>query len=181
MKNYKLKDTETVLFRGNAVIYTNHKRQEEGKIDCDILLTNLGIVISYPKKKVFRTVVESFVYKIADVKIFNDQIQIIRKKTNVDIFLKNCELYLSFAEENVTKAFCNKALTLISGNSQFVRAIKKTQKIITETGEALAEGMAEVAKTAENVITNTKSAVFAVKNSVGVLKPGKEGNTSECN
>ena len=179
MKNYKLKDTETVLFRGNAVIYTNHKRQEEGKIDCEIMLTNLNIVISYPKKKLFRMAVESLAYKVEDVKIFNERIQIIRQKTNVDIYLKQSELYLSFSEENIAKDFCNKALTLISGESQVVRAIKKTQKVINETGQAIVELVEETAKTAEGLISSTTSAVYIAKKSVSLLKPGKKDKTPE--
>ena len=162
MKEYTLKDDETILFRGNAILMPNGKRIETNKEKCDILLTNLNIVLIEKVKKIFRTVNQANIYSVSDVKIYDETIQIIRRKAIVDIYLKTGELFLDFEKEKEAKEFCDKALKLISGNSKFVRAVKKTQKAIQETNEALGIDMVEMAK---------NTAVFACEVAVAFETP----------
>ena len=163
---YKLKENENVIFRGSAMFFSDYKRAEENAKSCDVMLTNLNIVITYQKKKLFRTVTKSSVFKTEDVKIYDDTIQIIRQAADVDIYFKKSEVYLTF-EEEIAKDFSDKALTLISGNSKFVRAIKKAQKVVNEK---IIDGVTEVTKTAkvaknvvETVISSTKE-IFTSEN-----------------
>ena len=63
--------------------------------------------------------------------------QVIRRKSIVDVYMKTGELFLDFEKEKEAKLFCDKALKLISGESKFVRSVKKVRKEIRETDEAL--------------------------------------------
>ena len=172
MKNYKLKPQENILFRGNAILYSNFKRIDDECVkNCDITLTNINIILSYPKKRLFKTITKSSVFKVTDVKIYDDTIQIIRQQTSVDVYLKKTELYLTFDEEKTAKDFCNKALTLISGDSQILRAIKKAQKVLNKTAETMADGVTEVTKTAKNVVDTV---VNTVANAKDVLISGND-------
>ena len=60
---------------------------------------------------------------------------------------KTAEIFADFCEEKCAKEFCDKALKLISGNSKLVRGVKKTQKAIQETNDALDIDIAAIAKT----------------------------------
>ena len=90
MKKYKLKENEAVLFKGSAVLSSDYKRADSDSKGCDIMLTNLNIILSYQKKGLFKTVKRASVFKVADVKIYDDNVQIIseRGKAEVDIYLK---------------------------------------------------------------------------------------------
>ena len=159
MKEYVLKDNETILFRGNAILMPNGKRIETDKEKCDVVLTNLNIVLIEKVKKLFRTVNQANVFSVSDVKIYDETIQIIRRKAIVDIYLKKGELFLDFEKEKAAKEFCDKALKLISGNSKLVRAVKKAQKAIRETNEALDIDMVGIAKSAATVACETVVAI----------------------
>ena len=63
--------------------------------------------------------------------------------SKISAFIKK---FLDFFKEKYAKEFCDKALKLISGYSKFVRGVKKTQKAVKETNEALDIDICEIAK-----------------------------------
>ena len=65
--------------------------------------------------------------------------------------LKDKELFLEFKKANEAKLFSDTALRLMSGESKFVRSVKRVRKEIRETDEALdinIEGMVAATVTA---------------------------------
>jgi len=138
MKHYVLQKDETVLLRKSV------QRLREGKkvgqyaaTDAEVLLTNLHIVVSENRRAMLSATVETEVYDVHDVKVYDDTVQVIREKRRVSVYLNAAELFLEFEREQAAKEFCDREHKLISGYSKLVRAVKKTQKTITETNEAL--------------------------------------------
>lgn len=137
MENYILKSDETVLYRGSVVVMPDGKSEAKNVKKGDLLLTNFNIVIITQTKKLLKTVTDVEVYRTSDVKTYDESVQVIRRKSVVDVYLKTGELFLDFKKEKEAKLFCDKALRLISGESKFVRSVKKVKKEIKETDEAL--------------------------------------------
>ena len=149
MKNYELKKDEVILFRGMVSSMSNWR--EEKKVsgyNTELILTNFNIVLLTEVKKVFSRILDKKVYKVEDVKVYDETVQIIRRKNSVDVYLLDKELFLMFEREKNAKEFCDKAIKLKSGYSKFVRAVKKTQKAVKETNEALDIDVVEIAKEA---------------------------------
>lgn len=146
MNNYTLQENETILFRGSCALMPNGKKNEKASESNDIILTNMNIVLFVKRKKLLKTVEEVQIFNVLDVKTYDETVQIIRRKSVVDIYLKECELFLDFFKEKYAKEFCDKALKLISGYSKFVRGVKKTQKVVKETNEALDIDIGEIVK-----------------------------------
>lgn len=137
MENYTLKENETVLYRGEAVVLPDGKSAGRNAKPYDVWLTNLNIVIFVQQKKLLKTIIEPEIHSVSDVKIYDESLQIIRRKSVVDVYLKTGELFLDFLKDKEAKHFCDKALRLASGESKLVRAVKKGRKEIKETNEAL--------------------------------------------
>ena len=165
MKNYKLKENEAVLFKGSAVLSSDYKRADSDSKGCDVMLTNLNIILSYQKKGLFKTVKRVSVFKVADVKIYDDNVQIIseRGKAEVDIYLKKTELYLTFEDEKIAKDFCNKAITLITGDPQWARFVKRAGKMLSKTVEEFGETVSEISPSVKSAVGTVASGVETVK------------------
>ena len=163
MENYTLKDNEIILYRGETVLMPDGKTDGKNAVTSDLLLTNHNIVISIKKRKLMRTMTETFVYSLSDVKVYDEKVQVIRRKDTVDIYLKDCELFLGFAKEKEAKQFCDNAIREISGESKFVRSVKKTRKVIKETNEALDIDIVEIAKTTASVACDVTANLGTVK------------------
>ena len=146
MENYTLSTNETILYRGKATMLHDGKTGKKETKNVDLLLTNLNIVIFEETKKLFKTVSETTTYSVSDVKIYDETVQIIRRKSVVDIYLNCGELFLDFEKEKEAKLFCDQALKLVSGNSKLVRSVKKARKAIKETNEALDIDVIDIAK-----------------------------------
>ncbi len=154
MENYNLKENETVLYRGCVTVIPDGKEKNVPK--SDFWLTNLNIVIITETKKLLRSVTHVETYSVKDVKIYDEKVQVIRRKNIVDIYMKTGELFLNFDKEKEAKLFCDTALRLISGESKFVRSVKRVKKEIHETDEALNINIAGMAaKSTEFVATAT--------------------------
>ena len=168
MKKYKLKENEAVLFKGSAVLSSDYKRADSDSKGCDIMLTNLNIILSYQKKGLFKTVKRASVFKVADVKIFDDNVQIIseRGKAEVDIYLKKTELYLTFENEKIAKDFCNKAITLITGDPQWARFVKRAGKMLSKTGEEVGETVSAISQSAIDAVASGVEAVKKVSEAI---------------
>ena len=163
MNNYALKNDETILYHGEVQLLTAGKKIGEYKSTlAEIVLTNFNLIVKTNVKKMLSTSVETRVYKVEDIKIYNDAPQITRDKKNVDICLNGAELFLSFDKEKEAREFCDKALRLVSGNSKFVRAVKKTQKAVQETNEALDIDIGEIAKGTAVAVANVVVAASGV-------------------
>ena len=170
MDNYTLKADETILYRGSVVVLRDGKSNEKKDHESDILLTNLNIVIVTTTKKILRTVAETFTYRVKDVKIYDESVQVKRKKSIVDIYLKDCELFLDFKKESEAKDFCGKALRLISGESKFVRSVKKAKKTVNETNEALDIDIGDMTK---------KTVLFTAEVTTGIASLKGVGRTTQ--
>lgn len=151
MNNYTLQENETILFRGSCALMPNSKKNEKNDESNDIILTNINIVLFVKHKKFLKTVEDVQIFNVSDVKTYDETVQIIRRKSIVDIYLKECELFLDFFKEKYAKEFCDKALKLISGYSKFVRGVKKTQKAVKETNEALDIDIVGIAKSGAEI------------------------------
>ena len=137
MEQYILKENEVILHRSSAVLLSNGRKTVDDAPKTDLWLTNLSIVLFAQKRKLFKTVTEVEVHNVSDVKVYNENVQVIRRKSMVDVFLTSGELFLDFGDEKEAKDFCDKAQRLISGESKFVRKVKSVKKAIKETDEAL--------------------------------------------
>ena len=189
MQNYGLKSDETVLYRGNVELLTEGKKNPKAKkTTSELLLTNYNIVVTSTTKKMWSEVVENVEHRVSDIKVYKDSSQVIRKKNSVEIYLTSGELFLEFPNEKEAKDFTAKALRLASGNSQFVRAVKKVKNEIKETNEALDIDVVEIAKTVATVTGNVvmevgkTSPVGSVASKAGVIvKALFGGNKKEKN
>ena len=171
MNNYTLQENETILFRGSCAIMPDSKKNEKNDEANDIILTNINIVLFTKRKKFLKTVEDIQIFNVFDVKTYDETVQIIRRKSVVDIYLKECELFLDFFKEKYAKEFCDKALKLISGYSKFVRGVKKTQKVVKETNEALDIDIGEIAKSGVEFaceVALTSSAPTTVKSGMKI-------------
>ena len=163
MNNYALKNDETILYHGEVQLLTAGKKIGEYKSTlAEIVLTNFNLIVKTNVKKMLSTSVETRIFKVEDIKIYNDAPQITRDKKNVDICLNGAELFLSFDKEKEAREFCDKALRLVSGNSKFVRAVKKTQRAVQETNEALDIDLVEIAKGTTAVVATAVVAASGV-------------------
>ncbi|MBQ4071826.1 MAG: hypothetical protein IJD51_05390 [Clostridia bacterium] len=166
MKSYVLNEDEVVLFRSEVIILPGGKRPEKEEAS-ELMLTNHNIVITSKLKRLLKTVDEATAYSLSDVKVYDETVQIIRSKAIVSIYLKDSEIYVDFGKEKLAKEFCDKALRTITGFSKFVRTVKKTQKAIRETNEALD---VDVVKIAKNVGTFACEVVVGVGAAKGAGK-----------
>ena len=149
MKNYILKNNETVLFKSEAKICLKNKKY----LDVDILLTNLNFVFIY-KKKFFSAPIENEVFDIKTVKIYDSSYQIIRKNKLVDLYLIGAEKTIEFPNLKLAKEFADVALKLVSGYSKFVRGVKRVQKTVDETEVALNIDIGQALKTTAVTVGN---------------------------
>ena len=79
----------------------------------------------------------------------NDGINLsIQKGEFVDIYLLGTELFLRFQKKKQATQFNNAALRLLTGESKLVRGVKKGQKAIKETEDAL---NIDITGTAKNI------------------------------
>lgn len=148
MENYDLKENETVLYRHEVLVLPITKKRDKTISESELWLTNLNIVICTPKKKLLRTAFETEIYSVADVKFYDEKVQVINRGKIVDIYLKNKELFLEFKKSSEAKLFSDIALRLISGESKFVRGVKKIRKEIRETDDALEINTIKIATSA---------------------------------
>lgn len=135
MDKYKLGKEEVVLFKGKANCV-----DEQDKIAVDLLLTNLNFVFTATEKDE-REIIDAY-----EVKVYRENYQIIQKKNLVEIYFTDTEKYLEFETPKVAKEFTAVALRLVSGYSKFVRGVKKAQKEVSDTEEALGVDIKETTK-----------------------------------
>ena len=170
MENYVLKENETVLYRHEVFVLPISKKRDKTIPESELWLTNLNIVICTPKKKLLRTIFETEVYSVTDVKRYDERVQVINRGKIVDIYLKDKELFLDFKKSGEAKLFSDIALRLMSGESKFVRGVKRARKEIRETDEALEIDTIGLAKA---------TAVIAADMAIGVASLPDAGKTAK--
>ena len=170
MENYNLKENETVLYRGSATVMPDGKSGVKNAKACDVWLTNLNIVLFIRTKKVFKVITEVETYSVSDVKIYDESAQVVRKKSVVDVYLKTGELFLDFEKEKEAKLFCDKALRLVSGESKFVRSVKKVRKEIKETDEALDTDIVGMVSAGMSLAANATIGIASLEGAGGKTK-----------
>lgn len=143
MENYILREDETVLFKSRVQMQITSKK----KIEVELLLTNLNFVF-IRDKKFFSKSIENEVFDVKNVKIYDATYQIVRKNKKVEIYMIGVEKFLEFPTLKSAKEFTDIALKLVSGYSKFVRGIKKAQKSVKETEDALDIDIKETTKKA---------------------------------
>lgn len=156
MENYKLQANETVLFKGEVQLISGKRKSK-----VELLLTNLNFVFIEKTKKFLSTMIDVATYDVKDVKLYDEKYQIIRKKNQVDIYLLTAEKFIEFPSVKIAKEFTDTALRLVSGYSKLVRGVKKVQKSINETNEALDIDVMKIAKTTAVAVGNVAIDVAA--------------------
>lgn len=170
MENYVLKENETVLYRHEVFVLPISKKRDKAIPESELWLTNLNIVICTPKKKLLRTIFETEVYSVTDVKRYDERVQVINRRNTVDIYLKDKELFLNFKKSGEAKRFSDIALRLISGESKIVRGVKRVRKAIRETDDALEINTMEIA---------TATATIAAEVAIGVASLPSAGKRAK--
>ena len=130
MKNYELKEDEVVLFKGMVCLLSDWKDKKECVYNTELLLTNYNVVLTTKIRKLISSIEEQRVYCIEDIKVYDQSVQVIRKKKMVDMYFLSAEVFLVFEKEKSAKEFCDKTIKLRDGNSKFVRSVKKAHKAL---------------------------------------------------
>lgn len=157
MENYELKNDEVVLYRGNVLFLDGKKEKVSSfkNVVCELALSNLNVIFTTKTKKMFqKEMIETEIYPIEHIKIYQERPHIMLKGKNVEISFIGTEKLIEFPDKKEAKLFSDTALRLITGNSKFVRGVKKAQKEVEETSNALNIDIVGMAKAAVGVATN---------------------------
>lgn len=157
MENYELTADEVVLYHGQVALLSDGKESKVSKmkkVETELVLTNLNFVFITKTKQVFKQEkVETEICSADTVKFYRDAPHILKKGTIVEVYFKGGEKFIEFPDKKQARVFGDTALRLVSGHSKFVRGVKKAQKEIKETEEALDVDITGIAKTAVGVAT----------------------------
>lgn len=122
MENYNLQANESVLYKGEAIL---------AKKTVELLLTNLNIVLIQKTKKMFsKPVVEVMAFSINQIKVYNGIPQIKLNGYDVEVYLVNSEIVLTFESKHEAKKFINSATELITGKTMAVRGADKVKNAV---------------------------------------------------
>ena len=157
MDNYELIKDEVVLWHGEVALLPSGKVVKESsfkKVQTELILTNFNFVFITKTKRVFQKVeTEREIYATGDVKYYRDSPYILKKGNIVEVYFDSAEKFVEFSDKKQARIFGDTALRLVSGHSKFVRGVKKAQKEIKETEDALDVDITGMAKTAVGVAT----------------------------
>ena len=146
MKRYILCEDEVILFRGSSALWGEWKELENASLyNRDLLLTNKNLVVMGESCAPDEDA-EPMVLSIDEIKVYDDKIQVIRKKNAIEIYHKSGETYLKLENEKNAKELCDKILKVHSGYTKFVRSVKTAEKIIKDNTEPLGIDAKQVAK-----------------------------------
>lgn len=124
MEHYSLQSNEAVLFEDDIII-------QNSKADNHLILTNINIVIVSTVRKVFKKdEVTTFIYPVAEIKVYNGVPQITQKKGKITVYLLNGELNFSFYSNSKAVKFMGKMTDLITGKSIAQRGAGKVKNAI---------------------------------------------------
>ncbi len=147
MEHY-LKDDEYKLYEGNAY------RQGDTKVkELTIILTNLYLIVEVKQKKMFcKEEITTEKYAIDQIKIYNEQPQILTQNNQVEIlFNNNTSAQMTFFGRNERNKFINTIFKLVTGKNSFERSVNKINKSIETVDNALG---IDIVDTAKNIAAN---------------------------
>ena len=146
MKNYILNEDEVILFRGMISQFYDWKEEKNANTyDTELLLTNFNLVLSGNEEASLPDATPQL-FAVKDIKVYDKKIQILRRKSTVEIYHKSGEIYLSFELEKEARKFCDAVIKLHSGYTKFVRTVMTAEKIIEENTEPLGIDAKQLAK-----------------------------------
>ena len=186
MEHYQLQTDEVVLFHAQASLVKGGKKTET-----EVILTNLYFVfINKTKRFLKKAEIDTERYGAQSVKRYNNVPHIIRKGKKAEVYFPTTEKFIEFATGKEASTFANTALRLVSGQSKFVRAVKKVQKEVRETDDALGTDIVGTTKKAAGLVAEVAVGVGGMKEAgkkmklfgtvAGVLKGrGKETQPKE--
>ena len=157
MENYQLQNNEVPLYRGKIILLPVSKKEKP--YEAELVLSNLNFIFAMEVKQVFRKISQTEVYDLKSVKFYNDLPHIIKKGDLVELYLLSCEKFIKFPNKKEATTFHDAVMRLLSGNSKFVRAVKKVKKEINETEEALDVDITGAAKVVADVALDVAGTV----------------------
>lgn len=172
MENYQLGKEEVVLKRAEIQLLPDGKKNgKQTKTQTELLLTNLNIVFIKRTKKIFKKEeVETEIYSLNEIKKYNEMPYLVRKSKLVEIYFETAETFLEFNDKKQAKEFFDAAMRVASGNSKFVRSVKKVKKEIDDTNKALnidivgaTKKIADIASEAVIEMSNHPNATMKMK------------------
>ena len=168
MEHYELQQDEVILYHTNIMFSSSTPKKKDNstpKFPTEFLLTNFNFVfITRTKRLLAKEKVSVETYSIENVKFYQGRPHIIKKGKKAEIYFLDTEKFIEFENKKEATLFTDTALRLISGQSKFVRAVKKVQKEIQETGDQLDIDINGIAQTA-----------FDVTAAVAITASGLEG------
>ena len=168
MEHYELRQDEVILYHTNIMFSSSTPKKKDNstpKFPTEFLLTNFNFVfITRTKRLLAKEKVTVETYSIENVKFYQERPHIIKKGKKAEIYFLDTEKFIEFENKKEATLFTDTALRLISGQSKFVRAVKKVQKEIQETGDQLDIDINGIAQTA-----------FDVTAAVAITASGLEG------
>lgn len=160
MKHYELQADEVILYRGQVNLLPDGKPAKPApfkKSETDVILTNLHLIVDETVRGLFNKSVDTLIYDVDVIKKYNDVPQVIQKGAYVDVYLIGTELFFQFPNKKEATLFTNAALRLLTGYSKLVRGVKKAQKAVRETEDALDIDIKGAMKTAASVTVDVVS------------------------
>lgn len=153
MKKYTLGPSEVPLYQGCAT-------EAECGV-CELLLTNLNLVLILGSEDAFTTQV----HPVENIKCYKDKPQIFLKKRRVEILLTTGEMTLEFRNWLEAHKFTEAAMELLTGKSKLARDAGKVKKALDDVNEAFGVNVLEEAKnfsvdTITQIVSNAKPSIF---------------------
>ena len=129
MKDYKLKEDEVVLYKGNVEIV------DEGA--AQLLLTNINVVfIKKNQNQENSEIVDVETFSVKDIKIYKEKPQVIAKGKNVEIYFLTDEKEIVFTAKGELTKFVNETINLLTDKTTVERNAEKVKnaiKIVDDT------------------------------------------------
>lgn len=168
MENYKLAEDEVCLCETDAY-------DEQAKQNCDILLTNKYLLLTYSKQRLFRpTEYRTTRYSVNDVKYFNGEPQVKIKKRVVEVYFKNSEVKLNFDSKwfGTENALYNAFIKFLSGKNLAERGADKFKGAIKLVDDTLGIDTLGAARSAVENTTGVSLTSQSNNSSIGVSSSG---------
>ena len=165
MGNYKLKETEVVLFKGDIKLPNNEEISK-------LLLTNENLVFTTPNKNEngeYENKIE--VFSAEEVKIYEDKPQIKTKGNIVEIYFLSTEKEFNFVHKLDSLKFMTAAKKLLTGKSAGQRCAEKVKGGLSLVDDALdANCVKAIGNVVKEVIQVGKTVTDVVKSPTGFFK-----------
>lgn len=174
MEHYNLDEDEVVLYKGDVVF-------KEKTQSTQIILTNKNLVFIDVVKKIFaHDEIETQIYPVNEIKMYEGVPQVKAKSNDVEIYLKTKELEFGFQSKNEVYKFRSAIIKLLTGKTGFERGADKVKDKIDVVNDTFG---VDVVKSTEDVVKNgiveSIGGLFEKVGKIGKAIFGKRNN--ECN